>query len=75
VCKVRDTSAQSLGSERGGCGVPLGIGQVLDVSGGDVVHCANDRDPPVLDEGAKRVALLEDLRDDARHVATSHGVD
>ena len=49
--------------------------QELDVPGGDVVHRADDRDPPVPDEVAEGLALLEELLDDTRHVAAGHGID
>ena len=47
----------------------------LDVPRDDVVHRADDRDPPVPGEVVERPALLEHQLDCTRHVATGHGVD
>src|SRR3954453_23936951 len=49
--------------------------QELDVPGRDVVHRADDRDPTAPDEVAEGLALLDELLDDTRHVATRHGID
>src|SRR3954466_1895010 len=56
-------------------GVGRRLRQELDVPGRDVVHRADDRDPTAPDEVAEGLALLDELLDDARHVATRHGID
>ena len=49
--------------------------QKLDVARHDIVHRADDRDPPVPNEAVERLALLAHPFNDPRHVAAGHGID
>ena len=49
--------------------------QELDVPGRDVVHRGDDCDPTVPDELSEGLALLDELLDDVRDMATGHRID
>ena len=55
---------------------PLGpLFQELDLSRDDIVHRADDRDPPFPNEAVERPALCTHLFNDPRHIAAGHGID
>ena len=49
--------------------------QKLDLSRDDIVHRADDRDPPFPDEAVERLALFAHLFNNPQHVAAGHGID
>lgn len=49
--------------------------QKLELSRDDIVHRADDRDPPLPDEAVERLALMAHPFNDPRHVAAGHGID
>ena len=49
--------------------------QKLDLSRDDIVHRADDRDPPLPDEAVERLALFAHPFNNPQHVAAGHGID